>query len=142
MEQSSSKRLSDASRHSTLGAASFGMHSGSKRDAAAMDLTEASHSSGRLSLPESNSSGIKSVQKSDAHVRSRSAAQQQQQQQTAPLSVDKAVQPFDFTQEAVPGKTEGAKQDSQHAVLTDSSRKKRRSFLLQSKTSQKVLDLT
>ena len=116
MEQSSSKRLSDASRQSTLLPASFGMHSGSKRDAATMDLTEASHSSRRLSLPEGDSSGITSVQKSDAHVTSGSAAQhaqqqqqQQQQQQTAPLSVHEAVQPVDLTQEAVPGKSEGNK---------------------------------
>ena len=106
-----------------------------------MELTEASHLSKRLSLPEGNTTG-KSAQKSHGHVTSGSTAQHAEQQEQRALGVeDKAGQPVDLTQEVVPGKSAGS-QGSQPAVLTDSSRKKRRSFLLQSKSLQKVVDLT
>ena len=67
--------------------------------------------------------------------------QAQQQHSAAPPAVDRA-QVLDLTQDVGPSIAGVAKQASQPALLTDSNRKKRRTFLLQSSTARNTVDLT
>lgn len=141
-QETSAKRLSTASRQGTLDFSQFvNQPSSSKRKADDADCGDMQQLTKKPCIPGGDDFSNAFAQVA-GHASSGSQAQRAQQQHSAARPAIDRAQVLDLTQEVGPSITDVAKQASQPALLTDSNRKKRRTFLLQSSTARNTVDLT
>ena len=141
-QETSAKRLSTASRQGTLDFIRFANQaSSSKRKADDADCGDMQQLTKRPCIPGGDDCSNTSARVA-GHASCGSKAQHAQQQHTAASPAVDRAQVLDLTQEVGASVTDVAQQASQPALLTDSNRKKRRTFLLQSSTARNTVDLT